>query len=52
MAGNVVDNNKYEVKFDINKLHKAIEHCGEEYLLITAKLYDWKLLGKLQTCED
>jgi hypothetical protein len=40
------------VKFDINKLHKAIGHCGEEALKITAKSYDWKLFGKLETCED
>ena len=51
-AGNVVDSKKAEVKFDINKLHKAIGHCGEEALKITAKSYDWKLLGKLETCED
>ena len=52
LAGNVVDSKKAEVKFDINKLHKAIGHCGEEALKITAKSYDWKLLGKLETCED
>jgi hypothetical protein len=51
-SGNVVNSKKYEVKFDINKLHKAIERCGEEALRITAKSYDWKLLAKLETCED
>jgi hypothetical protein len=51
-AGNVVDSKKYEVKFDINKLHKAIGNCGEKSSRITAKSYDWKLLGKLETCED
>jgi hypothetical protein len=50
-AGNVVDSNKNEFKFDLNKLHKVIRHCGEEALQITAKTYDWKLLGKLETCE-
>ena len=49
LAGNVVDSKKAEVKFDINKLHKAIGHCGEEALKITAKSYDWKLLRKLKT---
>jgi hypothetical protein len=37
MVGNVVNRKQYEVKFYINKLHKAIEHCGEEALRITAK---------------
>jgi hypothetical protein len=41
-----------ETAGNVNKLHKAIEHCGEETLRITAKSYDWKLLGKLETCED
>jgi hypothetical protein len=36
-AGNVVDSNNSEVKFDINKLHRGIRHCGEEGLRITAK---------------
>jgi hypothetical protein len=51
-AGNVVDSKKYEVKLDISKLHKAIRHCGKEPSRITAKSYDWKFLGKLETCED
>jgi hypothetical protein len=51
-AANVIDSKKYEVKFDINKLHKAIRHCEEEALRITAKSYHSKLLGKLVTCED
>jgi hypothetical protein len=36
-AGNVVNRKKYEVKFDTNKIHKDIGHCGEEALRITAK---------------
>jgi mRNA-degrading endonuclease YafQ of YafQ-DinJ toxin-antitoxin module len=51
-AGNVVDSKKHDVKFDINKLHKAIRHCREEALRIKAKYYNRKLLGKLETCED
>jgi hypothetical protein len=52
VAGNVINIKKYEVKFDKNKLHKAILQCGEDALRMTAKSYDWKLLGKLETCED
>ena len=51
-ASNVVDSKKAEVKFDIHKLHKAIGHCGEEALKKTVISYDWKLLGKFETCED
>jgi hypothetical protein len=51
-AGNVVNSKKYEVKFDINKVHKYIGHCGEEALRITTEAYDWKSLGKLESCED
>jgi hypothetical protein len=36
-TGNVVNRKKYEVKFDINKLHKAIGHIGEEALRKIAK---------------
>jgi hypothetical protein len=39
-------------KFDINKLHKVIAHCGEESLRITAKPFEWKPLRKQETCED
>jgi hypothetical protein len=48
----LVNSKKYEVKFNINKLRKAIGHCGEEDLRMTAKSYDYKLLGKFKTCED
>jgi hypothetical protein len=51
-AGNVVNRKQYEVKFDWNKLHKAIGHCGKGASRITANSYDWKLLGKIETCED
>jgi hypothetical protein len=51
-AGNVVNSKKYEAKFDINEIQKAIGNCGEVSLRITAKIYDWKLLGMLETCED
>jgi hypothetical protein len=40
MEGNVVGSKKYEVKFDINKFHKAIGHFGEEALRIINKSYD------------
>jgi hypothetical protein len=51
LARSVENNKKYEVKFDINKIHKAIGYCGEETLKISSKSYNWKLLGKLETCE-
>jgi hypothetical protein len=43
---------KYEFKSDVNKLQKAIGHCGEVASRIVTKSYGWKLLGKLETCED
>jgi hypothetical protein len=46
----MVERKKYEV--DINKFRRAIRHCIEESLMITAKSYAWKLLGKLKPCED
>jgi hypothetical protein len=52
MAGNMINSKKYEVKFDINKLHKAIGRFGQEALQIAARAYDWKLFGKIETCED
>jgi hypothetical protein len=48
-AGNLIYSKKYEVKFGINKLHKAFGHCGEEALRIKVRSYDWKLIGKLET---
>jgi hypothetical protein len=39
-AGNMVNRKEYDVKFDINKLHKFIGHCGEEVLWIKAKSHD------------
>jgi hypothetical protein len=52
LAGNVDNSKKYEVKFDISRLHKAFGYCGEEKFKVKAKLYDRKLLGKFETCED
>jgi hypothetical protein len=49
ISGNVVDSKKYEVKFDINKLHKAIGNCEEEALRITAKSYFLESLKLLKT---
>jgi hypothetical protein len=48
----VIDSKKYELKFDINKLHEVIEHSVEEDLRITAQSCDWKLFGELETCEN
>ena len=52
LARNVIDPRKPEVKFDINRLHKAIGHCEEDALRVTAKAYKRKLLGKLEVCKD
>jgi hypothetical protein len=52
MAGNVVNREQSQVKFDTNKLHQAIGYCPEEAFQITAKSYNWKLLGKLETCKE
>jgi hypothetical protein len=52
LAGNMVTSKKAEVIFNINMLHKAIGHCGEEALKIISKSYNWKRLGKFETCED
>jgi hypothetical protein len=51
-AGNLVNSKKYEVKFDIDKLHKAIGHFEEEASKIISKSYDCKLLGKLARILD
>jgi hypothetical protein len=48
----MVCSKKYEFKFYLMKLYKSIGNRGEEDLRITAKSYGWKLLGKLETCED
>jgi hypothetical protein len=44
-SGNVVNRKQYEVKFDINKLHKAIGYCGEVALQIKAKYKDQSFGG-------
>jgi hypothetical protein len=51
-AGNVVDRKKSDVNFDIIRSIKRIENFGEEELRVAAKSYDWKLIGKVETCEN
>jgi hypothetical protein len=43
----VVNKKKYEIKFDIHKLHKAFGKPSEEALRRTDKSY-----GNFETCED
>jgi hypothetical protein len=34
--------------FDVNNLNKHLGHCGESYLISTAKNYDLEMIGKLE----
>jgi hypothetical protein len=52
VTGNEVDSKIAEVKFDKNNLHGTIRRFGKEELRINAKSYNWKMHGKLVTCED
>ena len=48
----MIDPRKPEIKFDINRLHKDVSDCNEEAMWVTAKAYNWNLLGKFEVCED
>jgi hypothetical protein len=41
-----------ERSFDINCLHKLVEHCGQEILNNTIKMYGFKSSGSFDTCEQ
>ena len=38
--------------WNINQMHQVFNHAGEEALCKTAHLYNWKLVGKLERCQD
>ena len=39
-------------KFEVNKLHQVLGHCGEDSLRLTAKACNWDLTGKMEICAD
>jgi hypothetical protein len=49
MAAGAQDSRK---KFDINKMHQVLGHCGEDCLRLTAKANNWELTGKYNACVD
>ena len=38
--------------WDINQMHRVFNHAGEEALCKTAKVYGWKITGKMAHCRD
>ena len=38
--------------WEINQLHRVLNHASEEVCRKTAKEYDWKVTGKFEACSD
>ena len=52
LAREVFTDNKPTKVWDINRLHRVLNHASKEVLRKTAKAYDWEVTGKMERCQE